>query len=67
MSSPLHNKKVRISVDYEFTTYDEELDEELVCELLENEPVTEVLSLLNMSSLSWRNNRVGYNVEVEDT
>lgn len=66
MSSPLANKKVTISVDYEFTTYDEELNEELVRELLENEPVTEVLSLLNNSPLSWRQTRVNYNIDVNE-
>lgn len=66
MSSPLANKKVTISVDYEFTTYDEELNEELVRELLENEPVTEVLSLLNNSPLSWRQTRVNHNIDVNE-
>lgn len=66
-SSPLDNKKVSITVEYEFTTYDEDLDEELILSLLENEPVDHVLSLVGSGTgLEWRNYRSRTNVNVED-
>lgn len=66
METPLHNKKVRISVDYEFTVYDEDLTEEEVYNLLENEPITEVLSLLNGHRSSWKNYRSNSTVKIND-
>lgn len=66
MESSLHNKKVRISIDYEFTIYDENLTEEEVYNLLENEPITEVLSLLNGHRSSWKNYRSNSTVEIDN-
>lgn len=65
-SSPLDTRKVRITVEYEFTTYNEQLDEELVHNLLENEPVTHVLSLLGSGTgLEWQNCRSKTAVSVD--
>lgn len=66
-SSPLDNKKVSITVEYEFTTYDEDLDEDLIYSLLENEPVDHVLSLVGSGTgLEWRECRKRANVDVDD-
>jgi hypothetical protein len=67
MRSPLDNKKVKITVEYEFTTADSDLDEELIYSLLEEEPVTHVLSLIGSGTgLEWRRNRTNTNVDVDD-
>lgn len=67
MRSPLDNKKVTITVEYEFTTYDEELDEELINNLLQNEPVDHVLSLVGSGTgVEWRRYRSATSVSVED-
>jgi hypothetical protein len=67
MKSPLDNKKVRITVEYEFTTADEDLDEELIYSLLDNEPVDHVLSLIGSGTgLEWREYRKNSIVDIED-
>lgn len=66
-SSPLHDRKVNITVEYEFTTYDEDLDEDLIHELLENEPVDHVLSLIGKGTgLEWRDYRKRASVDIEE-
>lgn len=67
MRTPLDTKKVKITVEYEFTTADEDIDEELVRSLLENEPVDHVLTLLGSGTgLEWRQYRTKSDVKIED-
>lgn len=67
MRSPLDNKKINITVEYELTTVDEDLDEELVRSLLEDEPVTHVLTLIGSGTgIEWRRCRTDTKVNVED-
>lgn len=65
--NPLHTKKVKINVEYEITTGDEDIDKETILKLLENEPPSHVLTLISSGSgLEWRENLKSKNVEVED-
>lgn len=63
---PLDSNEVTITMTYRFTTADRELTAEDVHQLLGNEPITEVLSLLgNGTGLEWREMRDKCNVTVE--
>lgn len=67
MRSPLDTKKVQVTMEYEFTTADSELDEEVVRSLLENEPITHVLSLIGSGTgLEWRDYRTNASINIED-
>lgn len=65
--NPLDTNKITITVEYELGTADEDIDEELIRSLLEDEPVTHVLSLIgNGTGLEWRKFRKGVDVSVEE-
>lgn len=67
MRSPLDHKRVKITVEYEMTTADNDLDEDLINSLLENEPTPHVLSLIGSGTgLEWREYRTNTEVSVDD-
>lgn len=64
---PLHNKSIKISVEYEFSTNDENIDEELIQNLLDNEPVPHVLTLLTTGTgLEWKKFRNVKDIQIND-
>lgn len=64
---PLDTKEITISVEYKIGTSDEDIDEELIRSLLDDEPVTHVLTLIgNGTHLQWRDARESVDVSVED-
>lgn len=60
------NQKAEITVTYELEV-DEDADEELIGSLLENEPITGVLELIDHRHYgSWREHRKDYEITVTD-
>lgn len=66
MKKPLDAQRISITIEYEFTTTNRDVTEEILYDLLDNEPITEVLSLVNTQSRSdWKTSRKEVSTSVE--